>query len=46
MVFSKEIDTGTCTWKWEDKDIPEVVIYCYLGIEFANIGSWIVMNRR
>ncbi len=23
------------TWKWGDKDIPEVVSYCYLGIEFA-----------
>ena len=39
MVFSKEVDTGACTWKWGDKDIPEVVSYCYLGIEFANNGS-------
>ena len=22
------------------KDIPEVVSYCYLGIEFAKNGSW------
>ena len=40
MVFSKEVDTGECTWKWGDKDIPEVVSYCYLGIKFANNGSW------
>ena len=40
MVFSKEVDTGACTWKWGDKDIPEVVSYCYLGIECANNGSW------
>ena len=26
--------------KWGDKDIPEVVSYCYLGIEFAKNGSW------
>ena len=37
MVFSKEVDTGACTWKWGDKDIPGVVSY---GIEFANNGSW------
>ena len=23
-----------------DKEIPRVVSYCYLGIEFANDGSW------
>ena len=23
-----------------DEDIPEVVSYCYLGIEFAKNGSW------
>ena len=40
MVFSKEVNTGACTWKWGDKDIPEVVSYCYLGIEFAKNGSW------
>ena len=40
MVFSKEVNTGACTWKWRDKDIPEVVRYCYLGIEFAKNGSW------
>ena len=40
MVFSKEVDTGACTWKWGDKDTPEVGSYCYLGIEFANNGSW------
>ena len=40
VVFSKEVDTGACTWKWGDKDIPEVVSYCYLGIEFAKNGSW------
>ena len=26
-------------WKWGDK-IPEVVSYCYLGIELAKNGSW------
>ncbi len=40
VVFSKEVNTGACTWKWGNKDIPEVVSYCYLGIEFANNGSW------
>ena len=35
MVFSKKVNTGACTWKWGDKDIPEVVSYCYLGIKFA-----------
>ncbi len=40
MVFSKEVNTGACAWKWGNKDIPEVVSYCYLGIEFANNGSW------
>ena len=39
MVFSKQVNTGACTWKWGDKDIPEVVSYCYLGIEFAKNGS-------
>ena len=23
VVFSKEVDTGACTWKWGDKDNPE-----------------------
>ena len=40
MVVSKQVNTGACTWKWGDKNIPEVVSYCYLGIEFANNGSW------
>ena len=40
MVFSKEVVKGICTWKWGDKEIPRVVSYCYLGIEFANDGSW------
>ena len=40
MVFSKEVNTGACTWKWGDKDIPEVVSYCYLGIKFAKNNSW------
>ena len=40
IVFSKEVNTGACTWKWGDKDIPEVVSYCYLGIECAKNGSW------
>ena len=35
MVFSKAVDTGTCTWKWGDKNIPEVVSYCYFGAEFC-----------
>lgn len=28
MVFSKEIDTGTCTctWKWGDKDVAKVTV--------------------
>ena len=26
--------------EWGDKEIPRVVSYCYLGIEFANNGSW------
>ena len=36
----KEVVKSTCTWKWGDKEIPRVVSYCYLGIEFANNGSW------
>ena len=40
MVFPKELVACTCTWKWGDKEIPRVVSYCYLGIEFANNGSW------
>ena len=42
MVFAKEVDTGTCTctWKWGDNDIPELVSYCHMDIEFANHGSW------
>ena len=40
MVFFKEIGTGACTWKWGDINIPEVVSYYYLGIEFASNGSW------
>ena len=24
MVFCKEVDTGECTWKWGDKDIPRM----------------------
>ena len=39
MVFSKQVNTAACTWKWGDKDIREVS-YCYLGIEFAKNGSW------
>ena len=31
---------NTCTWKWGDKEIPRVVSYCYIGIEFANKVSW------
>ena len=27
-------------WKWGDTEIPRVVSYCFLGIEFANNGSW------
>ena len=38
MVFSKQVNTGACTWKWGDKHIPEVVSYCYLGIELAKNG--------
>ena len=22
VVFSKQVNTGACTWKWGDKDIP------------------------
>ena len=40
MVFSKQVDTGACTWKWGDKEIPRVASYCYLGIEFASNDSW------
>ena len=36
MVFSKEVDTGTFTRKWGDKDIPRVASYSFLGIEFVN----------
>ncbi len=39
MVFSKEVDTGTFTRKWGDKDIPRVASYSFLGIEFVNNGS-------
>ena len=46
MVFSKTADTGVCTWKWGDKDIPEVVSYCYLGIELLVMVHGIVMYRR
>ena len=40
MVFSKVAITDMCAWKWGDKVIPRVVSYCYLGIEFAENGSW------
>ena len=42
MVFFKEVVKGICTWKWGSRstEIPRVVSYCYLGIEFANNGSW------
>ena len=40
MVFSKQVDTGTYTWKWGDKEIPRVASYYHLGIEFASHGSW------
>ena len=40
MVFCKEAITGTCTWKWEDKEISRVVSYCYLGTECADNGAW------
>ncbi len=46
VIFFKEVDTGARTWKWGDKDIPEVVNYCYLATKFANNGSGIVMYRR
>ena len=39
MVFSIEVDTGTFTRKWGDKDIPRVASYSFLGIEFVNNGS-------
>ena len=39
MVFSIEVDTGTFTRKWGDKDIPRVSSYSFLGIEFVNNGS-------
>ena len=39
MVFSKEVDTGTFTRKWGDKDIPRVASYSFLGIKFVNNGS-------
>ena len=40
MVFSKVAITDMCAWKWGDNVIPRVVSYCYLGIEFAENGSW------
>ena len=40
VVFSKVAITDMCAWKWGDKVIPRVVSYCYLGIEFAENGSW------
>ena len=40
MVFSKVAITDMCAWKWGDKVIPRVVSYCYVGIEFAENGSW------
>ena len=40
VVFSKVAITDMCTWKWGDNVIPRVVSYCYLGIEFAENGSW------
>ena len=39
MVFSIEVDTGTFTQKWGDKEIPRVASYSFLGIEFVNNGS-------
>ena len=40
VVFSKVAITDMCAWKWGDNVIPRVVSYCYLGIEFAENGSW------
>ena len=40
VVFSKVAIIDMCAWKWGDKVIPRVVSYCYLGIEFAENGSW------
>ena len=39
MVFSIEVDTGTFTRKWGDKDIPRVASYSFLWIECVNNGS-------
>ena len=39
VVFSKEVNTVHVHGSGEI-DIPEVVSYCYLGIEFTKNGSW------
>ena len=38
MVFAKEAVEGT--WKWGEHDLPTVVKYKYLGIDFASNGVW------
>ena len=42
MVFSKEVNTGARTWKWGDKDIPEVVSW---GLNLLRMVHGIVMYR-
>ena len=38
MVFTKEAVEGT--WKWGEHDLPTVVKYMFLGIDFASNGAW------
>ncbi len=40
------INTGACTWKWGDNDIPEVVSYCYWRLNLLRMVHGIVMFRR
>ncbi len=45
MVFSIEVDTGTFTRKWGDKDIPRVASYSFCGLNLLIMVHWIDMYR-
>ena len=37
MLFSKDRVEGK--WKWGEDELPKVLSYCYLGIDFASNGA-------
>ena len=38
MTFGKGSVEGS--WKWGEQDLPRVSKYTYLGIDFAESGTW------